>query len=57
MLVRRWQWLGGGLLVLLTGCAKFPSQPGVGVSKDRLVFTLTYAVFAAGDMQAGSSIG
>ena len=43
MLVRRWQWLGVGLLVLLTGCAKFPSQPGVGVSKDRLVFTLTYA--------------
>jgi hypothetical protein len=43
MLVRRWQRLGVGLLVLLAGCAKFPPQPGVGVSRDRLIITLTYA--------------
>lgn len=31
------------LTVMLVGCAKFPEQPPVPISRDRLVITLTYA--------------
>ncbi len=32
-----------GILAFLVGCAKFPEQPPVPISRDRMVVTLTYA--------------
>ncbi|GBC97657.1 hypothetical protein HRbin17_00146 [bacterium HR17] len=42
MTLQRLMW-SGLALTMLVGCAKFPEQPVTGVSRDRLIVTLTYA--------------
>ncbi len=39
----RFWWVFAGFFLVLLGCAKFPEQPLVPTSRDRLVVTLTYA--------------